>query len=172
VAGFKMLPREIQAECRLVLAGRTLDPDFREAVEESSDQNSGIVFHNELDQQQVARLMRRADIVLVPSLDDAGPTTAIDALGANRILVASNSTGVSHYLSDGESGFILPHNTAEGIRGTLCRVLDKRSRWPEIGARARAVYEAHFTRDRFKQQLFKALALASQQTAKATLEAG
>jgi O-antigen biosynthesis protein len=159
VAGFKMLPREIQARCRLVLAGRTLDLDFRATVEGSSADISEIIFHNELDQLQVARLIRRADIVLVPSLDDAGPTTAIDALGAKKILVISNSTGVSHYLIDGESGFILPHNTAEEICAVLCRVLQKRPRWPEIGGNARAVYEAHFTRSRFKQRLCDALAL-------------
>jgi glycosyltransferase involved in cell wall biosynthesis/SAM-dependent methyltransferase len=162
VTGFKMLPREIQAKCRLVLAGRTLDPNFRSAMEESADHNPRIIFHNELDQLQVARLIRRADIVLVPSLDDAGPTTAIDALGANKILVTSNSTGVSHYLGDGESGFILRHNTAEEICTTLCRVLENRSRWHEIGATARTVYEAHFTRNRFKRQLFDALGLVPQ----------
>jgi glycosyltransferase involved in cell wall biosynthesis/SAM-dependent methyltransferase len=172
VTGFKMLPHEIQAECRLVLAGRTLDPDFRTAVEDFADRNFGIIFHNELNQQQVARLIRRADIVLVPSLDDAGPTTAIDALGANKVLVTSSSTGVSHYLSDGESGFILPNNTAEDICTALCRVLEKRSRWPEIGRQARAVYEAHFTRNRFKRRLLDALAPVPNESQKVALTVG
>lgn len=163
VTGFNMLPLRIQVKCRFVMAGRTLDSEFRANVEKRADGHSRIIFRNELDNLGVAKLIRRANIILVPSRDDPLPTTAIDALAAGKVLIVSATTGVSHYLNDGESGFILPSNTAEGICATLCRVLKERPRWPEVGVKARKVYEAHFTRDRFKQQFLDALGLSISQ---------
>jgi glycosyltransferase involved in cell wall biosynthesis len=139
------------------LAGRTNDRKFRQEIEERAKGNTHIVFLNELNYQEVTHILRRADIVLVPSRDDAGPTTAMDALSAGKILIASANSGISHFLVDGETGFILRDNDPECICATLGRVFEKRQRWPEIGARAREIYEAHFTRQRFKDQLLNAL---------------
>jgi GT2 family glycosyltransferase len=157
IDGFKALPEDLQKISRLVLAGRTNDRKFRQEIEERAKGNTHIVFLNELNYQEVTHILRRADIVLVPSRDDAGPTTAMDALSAGKILIASANSGISHFLVDGETGFILRDNDPECICATLGRVFEKRQRWPEIGARAREIYEAHFTRQRFKDQLLNAL---------------
>ena len=142
-----------------MFAGRTNDPGFRAAVEEIARDNARIEFRNELDYIEVVRLMRRADIVLVPSRDDAGPMTAVDALGTRKVLVVSRTCGVSFHLTDGESGFVLRDNGPDDICAVLRRAFEQRLRWPEIGANARNVYEAHFTRPRFKEELLKALNL-------------
>jgi glycosyltransferase involved in cell wall biosynthesis len=157
VDGFKKLPPKLQKASRLVMAGRTNDVKFRAGVEERANGNPRIVFCDELGYTEVVKVLRRANIVLVPSRDDAGPTTAIDALGAGKVLIASATSGVSRYLVDGESGFILRDNSPENICLTLCRAFEQRQRWPEIGARAREIFEAHFTRQRFKEQLLSAL---------------
>ena len=98
--------------------------------------------------------------MLVASRDDTGPTTAMDALCAGKILIASATSGISRYLVDGESGFILRNNGPEDISATLCRALAQKSRWPQIGAKAKELYESHFTQDQFKARLFRALGLA------------
>jgi GT2 family glycosyltransferase len=159
VDAFKRLPCELQSMFRLVMAGRTNDAKFRAEIEKRAKGHSNIVFFDQLGYAEVVKLLRRADIVLVPSRDDAGPTTAIDALGAGKILIASATSGISRYLVDGKSGFILYDNSAEDICGTLCRAFDQKRRWSEVGARAREIYEAHFTRQRFKEQLLNALGL-------------
>jgi glycosyltransferase involved in cell wall biosynthesis len=84
----------------------------------------------------------------------------MDALSAGKILVISEKAGVSQYIVDGESGFILRHGDPEDICETLCRAFGQKSRWPEISAKARAVYEAHFTQRRFEERLFRALGLS------------
>jgi O-antigen biosynthesis protein len=157
VLGFKRLPLALQAMSRLVIAGRTNDHNFRSRIEQLAEDDPRIVFRNELDYWQVTSLLRRADIVLVPSRDDAGPTTAMDVLGAGRILVISATSGVSRYVVDGESGFILHGNDPEDVCATLCRVFEARARWPEIATKARMVFESNFTRQQFKERLLRAL---------------
>jgi O-antigen biosynthesis protein len=157
VLGFKRLPLALQAMSRLVIAGRTNDHHFRSRIEQLAEDNPHIVFCNELDYLQVTKLLRRADIVLVPSRDDAGPTTAIDVLGAGRVLVISATSGVARYVVDGESGFILHDNDPEDVCATLCRVFEEKARWPEIATKARRVFESNFTRQQFKERLLRAL---------------
>jgi glycosyltransferase involved in cell wall biosynthesis len=159
VDGFMMLPSELQLKCRLVLAGRTLDATFRADIEKKANGNSRIIFRDELDYSEVVRLLRRADIVMVPSRDDGGPTTAIDALGGGKILVISGTAGVSRYVTDSVSGFIVCDNSPKEMCGTLVRAFDLKPRWPEIGAIARELYEANFTREQFKQRVLRALDL-------------
>ena len=155
-----MLPADHQENCRLVMAGRVNDVSFRKEVEKLANNNPSIVFRDELDHVEVARHIFSADIVIVPSRDDPLPLTSLEALSAGKILVCSGTTGTSEYIADGESGFMLVENGPEDICATLCRALAQKSRWPQIGAKARELYESHFTQDRFKARLFRALGLA------------
>ena len=56
---------------------------------------------------------------------------------------------------------MLVENGPEDIFATLCRALAQKSRWPQIGAKARELYKSHFTQDQFKARLFRALGLFS-----------
>ena len=66
------------------MAGRTNDFAFRIDIEDQANGNPCIVFREELDQAEVVRHLTRAEIVLVPSRDDTGPMTAMDALSAGN----------------------------------------------------------------------------------------
>ena len=145
IDGFQLLPSELQMDARLVMAGRTTDFGFRHAIERRAKNNPRIVFRDELDYAQVVDHLRRADIVLVASRDDTGPTTAMDALCAGKILIASATSGISRYLVDGESGFILRNNGPEDISATLCRALAQKSRWPQIRQGKRIIRVALYT---------------------------
>ncbi|QGM46597.1 glycosyltransferase [Methylocystis heyeri] len=159
VMGFLALPEEYRSNCRLVLAGRTNDEGFRRAIEDIAAEEKSIVFRNELNAEEVADHMAAADIVLVPSRDDAGPLVAMSALSAGKIVVISSTCGVSSYVTDSESGFVLAHNGPRDVAETLQRALDMRDKWPEIGANARKVYDEHFSPARFSERLRQALEL-------------
>jgi len=165
VDAFARLPSQLQSFCRLFIAGRTNDRQFRADIEKRAGNNKHIIFHNELDYSQVVKTLRRADIILVPSRDDGGPTTAIDALGAGKILIISSTSGISRYLEDGETGFVFHDNTAEDLCHALCRAFERKARWPEIGVKARKLYIENFTRQRFKERLLRALDLKKMITA-------
>jgi O-antigen biosynthesis protein len=160
IAAFIQLPQELQEGARLIMAGRTNDHHFRREIQIRADGNANIVFLEELDHMGIITHIASAEIVLVPSRDDTGPTTAMDALSAGKILVISAKTGVSRYIVDGESGFILKDNNPEDICQTLCRVFEQRSRWRDIGAKGREVYDANFTPTKFHERLFHALDLS------------
>jgi len=159
ISGFKLLPAELQRTTRLVMAGGTNDHHFRRDIEIRADSNSSIVFRDQLDDAEAAEHLKRADIVLIPSRDDAGPLAAIDALAAGKILVISVAAGISHYIVDGESGFVVHHMGPEGIGATLKRALEGSAEWPRIAANARRLYETHFTPRQFRNRLLRALEL-------------
>jgi GT2 family glycosyltransferase/glycosyltransferase involved in cell wall biosynthesis len=160
IQGFNMLTPERRVQSRLVMAGRTNNHEFREDLKKLADASPCIVFHEELNHAEVAALMSRADIVLVPSRDDPLPLVSMEALAAGKILVCSKTTGTAAYIVDGESGFLLHENGPEDICATLERVFEQMPNWPRIGANARRVYEAHFTPRAFNARLFRALGLA------------
>lgn len=159
ILGFNKLTRERRAQSRLVMAGRTNNPEFRKALTGLVDTSSHIDFYDELTHTDVAALMSRASIVLVPSRDDALPLVSMEALAGGKVLVCSKTTGTSAYIIDGESGFVLHEGSPEDICATLERVFKQRRDWPRIGANARRVYEANFTPQRFEERILRALGL-------------
>ena len=70
------------------------------------------------------RHLRRADVCVLPSLTEALPTVAAEALALGVPTVASDcSPGMRDYVADGVSGLLVPPDDAEALARALERIL-------------------------------------------------
>ncbi len=109
-------------------------------------------------------LLRRASVVVVPlrgSTDrSAGQQGYLHAMALGKPVVATDAPGVRDYITDGDTGLIVPPGDAEALRSAIAWVLDPRNRdrVDRMRTRARAEVRERFTRRHYIAAIFGVVA--------------
>jgi glycosyltransferase involved in cell wall biosynthesis len=82
-------------------------------------------------QEEVARFYAAFDGMILPSVNEGTPVSAIESLAAGRPVVATRVGGVPDVVADGEDGFLVD----PGATGQLADRLEQLARDPELRAR-------------------------------------
>lgn len=131
-------------DARLVIAGDgPLVPELRAEATRSPVLRSRVECLGPVP--GAARLMAHADVVCVPSLDEALGLVAVEALAAGRAVVASAAGGLSEVIEDGVSGVLVAPGDVPSLAAALRRVLGDSALQQRLGRAARRRYEATFT---------------------------
>jgi len=143
---YKGLPVLIEACRRLREAGLPFQCDMvgrgpmRDELQEKIDA-AGLQDHvrllGPLPQDEVARLMRRADLFVLPSIVAADgqmegiPVVLMEAMASGRPVVASAISGIPELVEDGENGLLVP----PGEPGGLARAVERLAADPALAHR-------------------------------------
>ena len=101
------------------------------------------------DQQQVARMMALADVLVLPSYDEGLPLVILEAL-ANGVAVVCSPVGeISSVLNDGVNACFVQPGDVAGIAAGLQRVLKEPAFRQTLERNGRALYEQQFSLTRF-----------------------
>lgn len=105
-------------------AGSSNGRPVRQDIETLSRRHpGGIVHHDDLGKADLMAAYSQADLVLIPSLIDNFPNTALEAASRGTLLMASDTASLDSLLSDGVNGFVMksrsPEDWADGIAGAL-----------------------------------------------------
>lgn len=101
------------------------------------------------DQQQVARLMAEADVLVLPSYDEGLPLVILEALAHGVAVVCTPVGEIPTVLQDGVTACFVEPGDIAGIAATLQRLLREPGRLESLGRNGRALYERQFSLSRF-----------------------
>lgn len=102
----------------------------------------------------VMPLMAASQAVLIPSLWYEGfPRTLVEAFASGTPVIASRIGALAELVDHGRTGLLVPPGNAEELANTLRWAQDNPRPMQEMGARARAEYEARFTPERNLREL-------------------
>jgi glycosyltransferase involved in cell wall biosynthesis len=145
----------------LALGGETASPGYRVRLEEKIA-GSGLGDRFELLgwRDDVAGVLRAADVMVLPSLAEGLPIAILEAMACARPVIGTTVNGIPEAVVDGVNGFVVPPRDAEA----LARAILKLARDPQLAAamgregRKRAVQD--YGKDRYVadvQQLYQSL---------------
>jgi glycosyltransferase involved in cell wall biosynthesis len=116
---------------RLLLAG-PIDPSFRPILDRySSFERVGPVPHSRVHEQY-----QRADVFVIPSLADAYPLVALEAMSAGLPVIVSENTGTADIIENGREGFVVPIRNAREIAAKLTLLYENREQCARMGMAA------------------------------------
>jgi glycosyltransferase involved in cell wall biosynthesis len=87
----------------------------------------------------VAELLREAEIFVMPSETEGMPITVIEAMACALPIVATAVGGFLELVKDGENGFLVPVGDADALAQALARLIKDRELLRRIGAANRRV---------------------------------
>jgi glycosyltransferase involved in cell wall biosynthesis len=147
VAGLANIERapDRDVDWRLTVVGGTgVEPSYVARVRETAAE-AGIAgrirFTGRLADDAVAERLRAAHVLAVPSRYEPFGMAQLEAMGFGCVPLASAAGGTGEFVTDGESGFLVPPKDPDAVTDRICR-LDDRERLAEMAVAARRAYEA------------------------------
>ncbi|WP_127903620.1 glycosyltransferase [Solirhodobacter olei] len=101
-------------------------------------------FHGYRDQDEVAKLLEAADMLVLPSFAEGLPVVLMEAMASGIPVVASQLAGVPELVRDGVSGFIVPPGDAVTLTERLERLLRDPELCRHMGEAGRATVATEF----------------------------
>ena len=88
-----------------LIFARAVDPAFRPVLQKFDGLFNAV---GRIPHLQVQRYYQKADLFVIPSLADAYPLVAMEAMSAGLPVIVSENTGTAGIIADGENGFVVP----------------------------------------------------------------
>jgi glycosyltransferase involved in cell wall biosynthesis/peptidoglycan/xylan/chitin deacetylase (PgdA/CDA1 family) len=103
----------------------------------------------------VAACLRQFDVFVLPSLTEGIPLALLEAMAAERAVVATAVGGVPEVIEDGESGILTPPAEPASMAVAIGNLLSDPSRRLALGARAAARVRERFGEDTMARAYFR-----------------
>lgn len=143
IRGFSMLPRESMDRIELHIVGVNKEKLINMCGADErciAALGESLMIHGRLPRKEALQMVADADYTLLLRDETlryakAGfPTKIVESLAHGTPPVCNLSSDLDEYLKDGENSFIIPGHTAQDVRETIIRIID---RHPQIGSSMR-----------------------------------
>ena len=136
----------LESIAQLMSAGHTVrlhlvgDGPDRQRLENYAGQlglGSSVIFEGWLQREQLMRLYRSADIVVLSSLAEGIPMVLMEAMALEKPCVAPRIAGIPELIEHGVDGLLFPVGDVEGLTQALRSLLESPETRQNMGKRAR-----------------------------------
>lgn len=111
------------------------------------------------DQDEVARLLDDADVLLAPSVtssdgDEEGtPTVLMEAMACGLPVVSTYHSAIPEVVDDGVSGYLVRERDVDALADKLGYLIEHPDLWAKMGRAGRAFVEQHYDINKLNDQL-------------------
>lgn len=148
VQALTKLLREGRKAHLMVVGTGSYHESLKRLVHKTSLGNA-VIFVGAVDNTETVKYYNASDIFLMPSLTAEGlPFALLEAMSCAKPVIASRIGGISHLVSDGDTGFLVKPGDVDQINARLGDLLGNRNLAARIGSSARNAVIQSFAIDR------------------------
>jgi rhamnosyl/mannosyltransferase len=140
---------------RIVGTGE-LERDLRKLVEDYQ-LSKQVQFLGKVSDQALVKELSNADLLCLPSIErtEAFGMVLLEAMRASKPCLVTDvpGSGMNWVVQDGQTGFVVEHNSIERIQGLLRRLIEDKSCLTDMGANARKRFEEYFTIEQVSREI-------------------
>jgi glycosyltransferase involved in cell wall biosynthesis len=140
--------RTVVPSVRLVVAGDGTERDGLQALVDEVGVADIVEFLGAVDRPEIARVLREANAVIIPSRFEGLPLVALEAAWAGRAVVATDAPGLSEAVVPGETASVVPVDDPDALAAAIVELLADPKRAEAMGRAARARAEDHHSLER------------------------
>ncbi|MGD6991418.1 glycosyltransferase family 4 protein [Sutcliffiella horikoshii] len=127
---------ENHPECLFILAGKGPYLSDYQALVCQAGLEKTILFVGYLNEREKATLLKRCDMLLVPSIYEPFGIVAIEGMAAGKPVLAARTGGLSSIIKDGESGLLFEPGDAVDLSEKVSAILENPSLSASLGEKA------------------------------------
>ena len=136
---------EVMPDARLTLAGSgPLTPELK-SLTHRLGLSEYITFPGELTADEVARLLIRSHLMVMPSLRESFGVAALEASAAGRAVVATRLGGIPEVVRDGVTGLLVPPGDVGALAQAIIKLGRDRATLYRMGEAGRRFVQEHYT---------------------------
>jgi glycosyltransferase involved in cell wall biosynthesis len=156
VEAVRHLSPELQDKADFRIVGRIMVPEFAAKIGSAAREIKNLSVNTEISHAEALDLLRRSDVLVCASRDEAMPMTIMEAMCLGKAIISTKVGGIAEVLEDGGNALMVRAENPRELAVALERLIIERELIGELGRNARAAYEQNFTLDRFGHD-FKAM---------------
>jgi GT2 family glycosyltransferase/glycosyltransferase involved in cell wall biosynthesis len=156
IDAIKILPKLYRGSCEFNFHGRPHDPLFYSKLKSAAKDLPNVFLK---DDSNYLKNLLAADLIVIPSREEPLSLVGIDALAHYKPLILSKSVGVSRYLRDNVSCFLVNKLNKKSLAEKIVKAIKARNFHEKIAHQAHGIYEDKFSKDIFSKKLFNHLGL-------------
>ena len=103
------------------------------------------------DRQAMRTLHRNADVLVLPTRNEAQPLVIIEALNAGTPVISTPVGGIPEMIEHEKEGYLVPPRDPEAIAEALQKLCDMEN-WTRMSIQARQRFESTFTPERVREK--------------------
>lgn len=113
-------------------------------------------FYGNVTGEEIQNIYQQSDVLLLTSAFEGLPIAVMEMMAYGKVVVSTAVNAIADYITNGETGFLLPTTTEENIIDEAVRIINNLSvnkeLLKEIGARSRVFALAHFSEEKFCEE--------------------
>ena len=135
---------ELGGRIPLHIAG---DGPLAEMVRQAAQTNPGIIWLGQLSRQALMDQMKRAHVLLFPSIwYEGGPLTMLEGFATGLPVIASNLGAMADLVDEGRTGFLFEPGSSADLTRAVLATLSPDSPIEQMRVEVRREFEAKYTR--------------------------
>ena len=116
-------------------------------------ENRNISYRGNAGHDQVAELMRAADVFVLPSVEDAYPLAVLEAMASSLPVIVTSNVGSAELIDHGANGFVVPPADPSSLAFYLKLLCDDESLRQRMGTAARQRVETQHSWDQYGERV-------------------
>ncbi len=112
-----------------------------------------VQFLGYVSQADVADLLARSDIYVLPSFAEGVPVSLMEPQASGIPVIATQVGGVSELVIDGETGFVVPPGDVDALATCIQKLADDRTLRTQLGTAGRKIVVEHFNSEEEARRL-------------------
>lgn len=146
----------VKSDCETIITGAGNNLNNLKELSESLHIDSKVKFVGWADREHRDELLEECIFVVMPSLwPECFGIVGIEAMAFGKPVVAYNVGGISDWLKDGESGFLIPRGDYKEFARKIEYLLENRDITYKLGLNGRNIVQQKFTKDKHIEKLLK-----------------
>ena len=113
---------------------------------------NSVIFAGSVDNSELPEFYADADLVAIPSLNEATSIAGLEAMASGCAIVASHVGGLPEIVDEGKTGFLVPPSDPEQLAEAMRRLLKAADLRAKFGEEARLRIEREFSWDRIAHE--------------------
>lgn len=111
--------------------------------------NPNIEFEKGISRAEAMRLMAGCELFVLPTRSEAMGRVLLEAMAAEKPIVATRVDGIPHYVHDGAHGLLVPPDDVEALAQAMQRILANPELGAQLGRQGRRYYEQVLSEEQY-----------------------
>lgn len=154
VSAMELVPKNYKDQYEVVFVGgiSSLKNQYYANIKKS---NLDFIHIEEMSQSELDDFYDEIDVLICPSRDDPMPIVVTQAMQHGIPCVVSDQVGQEEFIQSGKNGFVFQNEDVRQLSCIMKYMIENSDQLPEMGKRARSIYEEHFSEKQMQENIMK-----------------
>ena len=147
---YQLLEVDDISNLELWIVGGILEKDIGDKIELLASQYDNIKLFGQVTNDKLIEIIKQADILLCPSIDDPLPVVVTDAFIMEKPVVVTEMVGTSVFINNEENGFVIKSGNAQALANVISDITRNKYDLESIGRKGKIIFDNNLSQEKFE----------------------